>query len=665
MGCEGSPILLLTTARHELFETRAEWAAEHEAEQVVLEPLSTADSEAIVAELLGGLELPVRERITSAAEGNPLYVEQITAMLVESGAIRRDGDQWVATGRSGDIAIPPTVEALVGARLDALRQEDRQVIDPASVIGLGFAVEAVVNLVPEDAAPAVLSRLASLTTKQFVRPTVADEEYYRFGHAVIKDAAYRSLLKRTRAELHEHFVDWAEPINRERGREIEFEEILGYHLEQAYRYRTELGSADHDTHDVGRRASDKLASAGRRALGRGDMPAAANLLARAALLLPTEDPIRIGLLPELAEALMEVGDLEQAGTVIAEAGDLAGRVGAPGLAARADLGRLGLDLYATGFAGGTEKAMDVTRAAIGVLKSSGDDAGLARAWRMAAIINAIGGRYEDSAEAAQRIIDHAVAANDQRLVSRAAGGLASDLLHGPRPVAELVDICEGLLVQTEGDRKAEAIISGVIGQLRAMTGAFEEARRLYRHGQALLADLGQSVTAAATSTESSRIEFLAGDLVAAEHELRRDDQALAQIGEQYFRSTITGLLANVLLAQGRFEQAGEYATICQALASDDDVWSQVLWRTARARLDGDRESANEMIDLATEAIALADATVDIELAADARVALADLLLRTGRPARAEPPLREALDRYEQKGDLVLSARTRERLASLV
>ena len=150
--------------------------------------------------------------------------------------------EWVATGRSGDIAIPPTVEALVGARLDALRHEDRQVIDPASVIGLGFAVEAVVNLVPEEAAAEVLSRLASLTTKQFVRPTVADEDWYRFGHAVIKDAAYRSLLKRTRAEIHEQFVSWAEPINRERGREIEFEEILGYHLEQAYRYRTELGA---------------------------------------------------------------------------------------------------------------------------------------------------------------------------------------------------------------------------------------------------------------------------------------------------------------------------------------------------------------------------------------------------------------------------------------
>jgi predicted ATPase len=85
----GSPILLLTTARQELFEVRADWAASHEAEQIVLEPLSTEDSEAIIGQLLTGLEPAVRLRIVSAAEGNPLYVEQITAMLGESGAIRR------------------------------------------------------------------------------------------------------------------------------------------------------------------------------------------------------------------------------------------------------------------------------------------------------------------------------------------------------------------------------------------------------------------------------------------------------------------------------------------------------------------------------------------------------------------------------------------------
>ena len=377
---EGAPILLLTTARQELFETREEWAAEHAPGHLVLEPLSTEDSEAIIAELLGGLEPPVRERIVAAAEGNPLYVEQITAMLIESDAIRRDGDQWVATGRSGDIAIPPTVEALVGARLDALGHEDRQVIDPASVIGLGFAVEAVTNLVPEDAVQAVPSRLASLTTKQFVRPTVADEEYYRFGHAVIKDAAYRSLLKRTRAELHEHFVDWAEPINRERGREIEFEEILGYHLEQAYRYRTELGAVDGRAVEVGRRGATKLSSAGRRALTRGDMPTAASLLQRSVDLLPPDDPHRIEVLPDLAESLFfGLGQAELAKATAREAIDAAAGIGDARLVARAEIALILIEQ----FSGGTsEPPLERANRAMAVLEAHGDEAGVAHAWRL-------------------------------------------------------------------------------------------------------------------------------------------------------------------------------------------------------------------------------------------------------------------------------------------
>ena len=170
----GAPILILASARHELLDARAEWAETHEASQIMLEPLSPDEADSVVDHLLGGLDASVRTRILAAAEGNPLYVEQITSMLVETGAVRRDGDGWVAMTSSEDLDIPPTVEALVAARLDALGPDERVVIDPASVIGLGFAVEAVVHLVPEEAADAVPVRLGTLTAKQLVRPTVAE-----------------------------------------------------------------------------------------------------------------------------------------------------------------------------------------------------------------------------------------------------------------------------------------------------------------------------------------------------------------------------------------------------------------------------------------------------------------------------------------------------------
>jgi tetratricopeptide (TPR) repeat protein len=321
-------------------------------------------------------------------------------------------------------------------------------------------------------------------------------------------------------------------------------------------------------------------------------------------------------------------------------------------------------MYASGFAGGADRAMAQARSAIETLESTNDTAGLARGWRVVATIHDIGGRQEEAELAARRIIDYAVAADDRRLVGRAAAGLASVMLRGPKPVSEVVQVCEELLREVEGDRKAEAIISGVLAQLRAMSGAFDEARRLYRHGQAILADLGQSITAAATSTESSRVEMLAGDLAAAERELRRDDDALAAVGEQYFRSTIAGLLANVLLARGGYPEAGDFATLSQQLAGADDIWSQVLWRTARAGLQAIEGRTDEAVALAIEAVGLADTTLDIQLAADARVTLADILQQAGRLEEVEPRLREALHRYEQKGDQVLSGRTRQRLMSL-
>ncbi|HEX4897173.1 MAG TPA: adenylate/guanylate cyclase domain-containing protein, partial [Candidatus Limnocylindrales bacterium] len=266
---DGAAIMLVCSARHELLERFEDWSTAHAAETIVLAPLTEGQVGSLVAELLGDLEATVRERIATAAEGNPLYAEQIVSMLQETGAIRREGDRWVSTRASGELAIPPTVQALVAARLDALGPSERAVIEPASVVGLSFAEEAIAELVDADVRAQLEQQLGSLAAKQLVRRASGDEVLYRFGHLVIKDTAYGSLLKRVRAALHERFVVWAERVNRERGRETEFEEILGYHLEQAYRYRTELGVIDDEARAVGERAAIKLASAGRRALARG------------------------------------------------------------------------------------------------------------------------------------------------------------------------------------------------------------------------------------------------------------------------------------------------------------------------------------------------------------------------------------------------------------
>ena len=224
--------------------------------------------------------------------------------------------------------------------------------------------------------------------------------------------------------------------------------------------------------------------------------------------------------------------------------------------------------------------------------------------------------------------------------------------------------CTELLDQVRGDRKAEAVILGVLAQLHAMLGEFDTGRDMYRRGQAMLADLGPSVTASTTSTESWRVEALAGDLAAAERELLRDHDQLEALDERYFRSTVAALLAGVLIEAGRPDEADRYAASAAELTDEDDVNSEVLWRLARARLLAAAGAAAEAAALAHEAIGLAADTQDLVLQADAQLAHADVLVAAGDRDAAGPPLREALASFERKGDRVSADRVRARLADV-
>jgi class 3 adenylate cyclase/tetratricopeptide (TPR) repeat protein len=650
-----APVLIVCSARPELVELHADWVEAAGGERIDLQPLASTDVEAMIVGLLAGVAVSpeTREKVVAAAEGNPLYIEQMVSML------REHGDE------SGDVVVPPTIAALLAARLDALTREERAVVDPAAVIGLVFAAAAIEHLVPDVIRETVDEHLAALDRKQFVHPLTADAEdpAFRFHHILVRDAAYQSLLKRARATLHERFVEWAEPVNRDRGRETEFEEILGYHLEQAVRYRSELGPLDEQGRMIGARAAAKLASAGRRAFGRGDTPAACSLLRRAVALLTTDDPVRHDLQGDLADALMEEGQFEEARAVVEEMAEIAERLGDDRLRARAELGLRGLQLHISEIAGVDRVIADTLRA-IDVFVGTGDEAGLARAWQILMIIHGTTGAYDRASEAARQIIEHANAAGDPRRAARGAMGYATTALLGPTPVGEALAVCEKLIDDVRGDRRAESVVLGVLAQLHAMRGEFDEARTLYRRAATLLADLGRSVTAATLSTESSRVEALAGDFEAAERELRRDDAALEAMGERYYRSTVDGLLAQVLAVNGRLEEAAAFSETAEALADPDDVSSHVFWRTARARVFARTNRKADAERLAREAVELAMGTVDVCLHAGALVDLADVLELEGRPNEAGPPLREALALYERKEDVVSAGRVRSRLREL-
>jgi len=658
---EDAPIVLLCTARHELRERHPDWSAAHAGETITLVPLTDGEVGQLVGELLGDLDQSVRERISTAAEGNPLYTEQIVSMLQETGAIRREGDRWIATRASGELAIPPTVQALVAARLDALGAEERGVIEPASVIGLSFAEEAIAELVEAEIQTELEAHLGSLAAKQLVRRAGGDEGLYRFGHLVIKDTAYGSLLKRIRAALHERFVAWAERVNRERGRETEFEEILGYHLEQAFRYRIELGVIDRDARAVGERAAVKLGSAGRRALARADIPAAVNLLRRAVDLLVRESPFRLDLMIDLGEASMQQGDFDAAAAVLDEALAIAGETGEERFAVRANLIRVAVDQFRTGGAGGAARSIEAARRAIAVLEPIGDSAGLARAWRLIMITQSSQGRLDEATQAAEQVIEAARRADDTRIAARSAAMIAYLMLHGSTPAPDALRRCEELVENVPSDRAAQAGIQSAMAILHAMQGEVETARSLYRGSYAVLTELGAGIVTITSSIDSSQVERLAGDLAEAERELRRDFDALSAIGESYFRSTIAAFLAQVLCATGDTDESLHFTEVAEELGDADDVLTQVPWRGVRAKILATRGEAEAARRLASDAVALAGATSDPRLRADALVDLADVLEAIGDAESAGPPLREALDLFVRKGDLVSAGRLRERI----
>jgi class 3 adenylate cyclase/tetratricopeptide (TPR) repeat protein len=664
-----APILILCTARHTLLEQHADWSERTDSPVVILERLSAEDSGGLVDQLLGGagLDGETRSRIVQAADGNPLFVEQMVSMLVDKELLRQVDGHWVPTRDMSAVAVPPTIQALLAARLDDLSREERAVVEPAAVIGLVFFRPAVEEMVPQQVRQSVPGLLGALDDKQFVALDQSDpeDESYRFRHGLIRDATYGSLLKRNRAQLHERFVAWAEVVNRERGREQEFEEILGFHLEQAYRYRTELGPLDDVGRSLAERGATKLGAAGRRAFARGDLPAAISLLRRAGALLPPDDPVGIDTRTELGEALSEGGEFAEGGTVLDTAHAAAVSIGDLRLATRARLARISLELYSEEMPPGAfVAALSEAEAAIGVFRAAVDVAGEARSTRIITAMQSTIGRYDLAAAAAEQTAESALRAGDSRLASRAAAAYAATALYGPTPVREVRDRCERLLEQVTGDRKAEARILAAMAIADAMLGDIDDARAGHRRAKAILAELGISVVSASTSIEGARIEMLAGDVEAAEVLLRADDAELARLGERYFRSTVVGLLANVLEAQGKLEEAEAYLTLTLELADEADANSQVLARLVRAKLDAREGLADDAIAAATEALELADTTADIDFQGEVHADFGLVLTRLDRLLEARTQYELALSCYERKGDLTSAASVRSVVESM-
>jgi class 3 adenylate cyclase len=658
-GTQGAPMLLLATSRHDLLEERPDWGERPSSLRLVLRPLSADAAGEVTRNLLGSAGLPddIVVRIVEAAEGNPLYLEQMLSMLIDAGTLRLEDGGWVRSETSTDIVIPPTIKALIEARLGRLGREERSTIDPASVIGVEFPVPAVSTLAPEAVRPTVARQLGSLSQKRLiVTSTSADgEAIYRFHHHLVRDTVYGGLLKRARATLHVGFVRWADEINAERGRALEFQEILGYHLEQAYRYLGELGPIDEAGRAIGRDAAQRLGAAARRSFARGDKHAAFNLFSRAIALAGKEDDLRLPMLPELGAVLLDLGRIDEARSLLAEAAAQAGPAGMPRVMAAARLERMLVWLHGGESGNWSEATLELTTQLIPELERLDAHAELAQAWRLVTMALQVSGKVSASTEAGAKFVKYAQRCGDERMAARGALGLAASLLYGTTPVPEAVTQCERLLADGLADRQVAALVRCKLAQLRAMQGDFAAARSDYHAARAVLDDLGKGIHAASTSMDAAVIELLAGDPAAAERELRRDYQTLAAMGESFYLATMASLLARVVRDQGRDDEALELTVKAESLAADDDVDAQVLWRCTRAPIVARKGAADDGEALARKALELAETTDFVALRAESRAELASVLRISGRPGAAEA-LAEAIAIYAAKGDIVSPSR---------
>jgi class 3 adenylate cyclase/tetratricopeptide (TPR) repeat protein len=648
----GAPLLVLCLARRELIDARPSWAVpRHNAILLSLQPISSGDAGQLIQQLAKNeLQATAQERVAQAAEGNPLFIEQLLALNAD-----------VHPG-NGAIQVPATMRALLSARIDLLHPGERAVIERASIEGRSFHRGAVVDLLDEPARAGAGPHLLSLLRKDFIQPDVplfAEDDGFRFGHVLIRDAAYDTVPKQLRAQLHERFAAWLE---RAAGpRVADYEEILAYHLEQAYRNHAELGRND-EAARVAPIAGRRLASVGLRALDRGDMPAAIKLLGRATVVLPADDIQRLLVLSEFAGALADAGELPRAEAIANEALALAEPRGDQLALWRARVARL--EVLTRTVAIGQANVLAQAEAAAAACERLGDDAGQARAWYVIGLMRSWRGVAAEADLALVNAIEHARRAGAHRQEAAALRWTLINAWFGPTTASAGSRLCHEVLGHTSAP-SVEAVARIELGCFQALQGNFDEARAQFARGHAMLEDLGEHVLVAGSSQEHFDIEMLAGDPAAAELRLRQACDALERMGEKGFLTTRLGLLAQALYQQRRFLEAEAAAARAQALTDEPtDYDAQYRWRVVRAKVLAQRGDIDAAESLMHEALGLVEPTDWLNSRGHVHMDCAEMLELAGRASEALAHVEEAIHLFDAKENAVDAARARARLDEL-
>ena len=637
-----SPITVVCIARPELLDQRPAWAAEADRKvSIQLTPLGEAAAAALLDTVSAGQRIApaTRARLIDTAGGNPLYLEQLTVSLSEQS--RSDIQP----------ALPPTIQALLSARLQRLGPGASSVLVRAAIVGKDFGEQEIRGLLPAEARAPLRRNLQTLVAKGLVQRGPGRDPFdeYSFRHTLIQEAAYRSIPKSLRAELHHSYADWmeatiAEPYPAR-------SEILGYHLEQSVRYRAELWPADPESAALSRRAAAHLETAGGAAHDRGDDVAAVNLLDRTVALLPGDDPALGRLYTSLGTVLIEAGQFEKAKATLDHAQHITTANGDDLLNAHARVQALVLGLELDPDAA----VMEITRTLPELrheFDRSLDDLGICRILQVEAALHWKHARSAAAEHAWARAAEYARKVNDQRQLADILAWLASAALWGPTPAQEGIMRCKEYLYEIGNHPFGKAVVLNYLAGLHAMQDDFAAAQATRSSAKALLDTLGAPITASATQP-AALIAMLAGDPVTAEKHLRLEYDFLYQMGERRYLATTAAKLARAIAAQGqdRYDEAIRLIATGREAAAREDLLTQALSQGVLARILSDRGRHGEAENLARSAAALAAQTDFLSDRADIQLGLAHVLAALGRVSDAHAAIAHAIDLYQRKGNL--------------
>ena len=637
-----APLLVLCLARPDLREHRPGWADTGRA--LAVEPLLDEAADSLLSELAGDeLTGEARIRIVEVAEGNPLFLEQLLAFVQE-------------VGTEGLDSVPPSVEALLAGRIERLEVEERALLERAAVAGREFSRSALVHLSPPGELAGLDGRLRGLVRRGLIRGNrTREEDVYRFHHVLIRDVTYAGITKDGRGDLHERFGTWLE--HREGA-----DEIVGYHLEQAHRYRAELHPGDPALPALAKRGGDRLAEAGIRAFKRADTPATVNLLGRSASLLSSGDPNRVDVLCELGFAQRAAGDIVAAEATLTDA--LARAEGSHNRAMqlRAGIERAHLRLFTDRDAGAAD-LVGLAQEAIPVFEKVGDERSLGRAWRQIGYVRgAMEGRCAEWLEAAERAAVH------YRRSGWSTSGCLSEvsaaLFYGPTPVTEGIERCEQLLDEAT-DRVGTANVLVFLGGLQALSGRFEDAFSVLADAETIYREVGEVYALADNSGRIlGRVHLLAGDPQAAEQVFRECCETFDRVHDQAAMSSVASELGQALYVQERYEEAAEWGRLAEEHAPEGDLIAQFSWRALRGKLLAQEGLNAPAGAVASEAVRMAEQTDAFNDRGEVLLDHARVLWLAARQGEASTRIEQALELFERKQNDMSALTARSLLAEV-